>query len=199
MALALDLANLICTVTQTDMNDVTAGQPTEVRELNANAFRKEWGALMDNEPNVSYPWPFEWTQPKTLGGITYAGLLEIINGWTMQFTVGAYGVNIVGATTNLADVVVPAAGVGVNTQNSAGQIETAVSGLTPTESASLTLMEQITRNTRLQDAAHSDGPSWVVLTDDNTGELVKGLAWNDVDGTVPWDGTSPVLRVDRME
>lgn len=58
---------------------------------------------------------------------------------------------------------------------------------------------QLLRNTRVLDQANIAGASWVVLTDDNTGELVKGRAWNDTAGTVPWDGFSPILRVDRME
>jgi len=119
MALSLDLLNLICTIPQTDMLDVTGGAPSEIRELNIDVFRKEWGSLMDDEPNVDTIWPYEWTQPKLLGGVTYAGLLEVINGWTVQFSDAAYNVNIVGGNSNLSDVIIKNT-VGVNTANSAG-------------------------------------------------------------------------------
>lgn len=119
MALSLDLLNLICTVTQGDMLDVTGGAPSEIRELNINDFRKEWGALMDNEPNVSTVWPFEWTPPKASGGIDYAPFLEVINGWTVIFSDALYNVNIVGGNSNMSDVIIKNQ-VGINTANSAG-------------------------------------------------------------------------------
>lgn len=56
------------------------------------------------------------------------------------------------------------------------------------------------RNTRIIDQTTVPGqPAWVVLTDDDTGELVRGRAWSDEAGTIPWDGLSPIVRVDRME
>ena len=196
MALSLDLLNLICTVDQFDMPDVTGASASEIRELDLSSFRIEWGALMDNEPNVSYPWPFEWTQPKTLGGIVYAPLLEIINGWTIIFTTGTYSVNIVGANSNMSDVIIKNT-VGVNTSNSAGLIQTAVSGLTPDESLSLELMLKLFRNRRETDPATGIQR---VYDDDNTTVLVEGNIFEDVAGTTPYGNSSQKIdRADRMD
>lgn len=196
MALSLDVLNLICTVPQTDMPDVTGGAASEIRQLDLDLFRKEWGALMDDEPYVSYPWPFEWTQPVTLGGITYAPLLRVINGWTIIFTAGTYSVNIVGANSNMSDVVIKNT-VGVNTQNSAGLIQTAVSGLTPEETEALYLTLKLFRNRR-----ETDPQTGVqrVFDDDNTTVLVEGNIYEDVAGTIPYTEVSTRIdRADRMD
>lgn len=195
MALSLDLLNLICTVDQNDMLDVTGAAVSEIRELDANDFRKEWGALMDDEPNVSSPWPFEWTQPVTLGGVTYAGLLRIINGWTVIFTPAAYSVNIVGANTNMSDVIIKNT-VGINTGNSAGLIETATTGLTPDESLRLETILKLFRNRRETDPVTGQQR---VYDDDDTTVLVEGDLYEDIAGTTPYGPSSQKIdRADRM-
>ena len=67
--------------------------------------------------------PFLDTQshnpPVTVGGVTLARVVEIINGYTVTFEDGAYAVNLVGANSNIGDVV-NLNQVSIRSNNSAG-------------------------------------------------------------------------------
>ena len=56
-----------------------------------------------------------------LGGLTYARIVEIINGYTVEFEDGQYTVNCVGANHNVADVKIPNQ-VSIVVNNAAGLI-----------------------------------------------------------------------------
>jgi hypothetical protein len=58
-------------------------------------------------------------QPVTVGGVTLARVIEIINGYTITFENGQYAVNLVGGNTNIADVT-NVNQVSVRSANSAG-------------------------------------------------------------------------------
>lgn len=65
----------------------------------------------------------------TLSGVNYAKFIVIINGYTITFEDGQYGVNLIGANHNIADVL-NRNQVSAVVQNSAGLIEVASSDLT---------------------------------------------------------------------
>ena len=104
-------------------NDLTLVQatPTEIREMEVEWFRYQCMDLLDNEDGVVNPDIFIHNTEVLLGGLTYARVIEIINGYTITFEDGQYAVNIVGGNTNIADVV-NVNQVSVRSSNSAGLI-----------------------------------------------------------------------------
>jgi len=133
------------------------------------------------------------TQTVTLSGVTYARFIEIINGFTVEFEDGTYGVIGQGANTNLLDVKTDNQ-VSYLGNNSAGLIVTTASGLTPEEAADLNLMLKLLRNRRQQDPSNG---AVTVFDDDSTTPLLVGVAYEDVAGTQTYQGNG-ADRIDRL-
>lgn len=95
--------------------------PTEIYEMNLNSFRLDLKDLEDDEEGMTFPNTHNHNTEVSLGGLTYARVIEIINGYTVTFEDGQYAVNLVGANSNVGDVV-NVNQVSVRTQNSAGLI-----------------------------------------------------------------------------
>jgi hypothetical protein len=93
--------------------------PTEIRELNLNAFRLALKDLEDDEEGMPYPKTHNHNTETPLGGITYARVIEIINGYTVTFEDGQYSVNLIGANSNVGDKT-NVNQVSVRSNNSAG-------------------------------------------------------------------------------
>jgi hypothetical protein len=136
VAITIDYTTLVIQVPKADLTLVDAGPP-EIRQLDLDSFRLELKAIEDNEAHMPFADTHEYTPPSTLGGVTYSRVVEVVNGYTVQFEDAQYTVNVVGGNSNLSDVKVQNQ-VSVNTANSAGLIETGVSGLTTEESNLLT-------------------------------------------------------------
>lgn len=138
MAISIDYSTLVIYVPKADLTLVDAGPP-EIRELDLDAFRLELKDLEDDVDGMAFLDTHRHVTETTIAGITLARVIEIINGYTVEFEDGQYTVNAVGANSNLRDVRVPNQ-VSLNTANSAGLIvyESGTSGLTPEESALLT-------------------------------------------------------------
>ena len=103
MAISIDWPNGVITVPKADTTLVDIGPP-EIRSYDVNAFRLELKALEDDEEAM----PFDDTHlHKTitlLSGITFARVMEIINGYTVTFEDGQYSVRLTGLNHNLLDV-----------------------------------------------------------------------------------------------
>jgi hypothetical protein len=123
VAISIDWATGVIFVPKADLALISAGPP-EIRELDLDAFRLELKNLEDDEAGMPFLDTHEYTPPKTLGGVTLARTVEIINGYTVEFEDAQYTVNVVGGNSNMSDVKVQNQ-VSVNTFNSAGLIETA--------------------------------------------------------------------------
>jgi len=95
--------------------------PIEIRELNLNAFRLDLKDLEDDEEGMPFPDTHKHNTEVTVGGLTLARVIEIINGYTVTFEDGQYAVNLVGANSNVGDVI-NVNQVSVRSQNSAGLI-----------------------------------------------------------------------------
>lgn len=97
--------------------------PVEIRRLDTDAF---FLTLKDLEASAEGI-PFTDTQrnasPVTLGGITYARVLEIIDPYTITFEDGQYVVQLVGSNNNIIEKTNPNQ-VSVQSNNSAGLIQT---------------------------------------------------------------------------
>lgn len=123
MAITIDYSDsvtpqYVINVPRADMTLVQS-TPTEIRQLNINAFRTELNDLMDDEIGMHFPTNHVHTAPLTVAGVTLARVVEILDPYVVEFEDGQYNVNIVGGNSNISDVTVKNQ-VGVNTANSAG-------------------------------------------------------------------------------
>jgi hypothetical protein len=104
MAITITWSTRVINIPKADLT-LKQTTPIEIRELNINDFRLTLKALEDNEDGIAYPNTHVHNTEVLLGGIVYARVIEIINGYTMTFEDGQYAVNLIGANSNLGDVV----------------------------------------------------------------------------------------------
>lgn len=104
MAISIDYTTRIITIPKADLTLVQT-TPFEIRELDINAFRLELKDIEDNIGGISFVDTHNHFTSVTVGGVTLARVVEIINGYTITFENGTYAVNLVGANSNIADVV----------------------------------------------------------------------------------------------
>lgn len=119
MAISVSPSRVI-TIPKTDMTLVQS-IPIEIRELNTNTFRMWLHDWADGEDGNAMPFPFRHNTEVSVGGITLARVIEIINGYTVTFQDGNYAVNLTGSNSNIGDVV-NLNQVSVRSNNSAGLI-----------------------------------------------------------------------------
>lgn len=129
MALSIDRLTNVINVPQADLTLVSAG----IYQLNVDAFRLALKAIEDDEPGMPFKTTHQHNTVVTVGGVTLARVVEIINGYTVTFEDGQYAVNLVGANNNLADVA-NVNQVSIRSANSAGLIQISTgSGLSAME------------------------------------------------------------------
>lgn len=115
MAISVDWGTQVILVPQADLTLVSAG----VYELDVDTFRLALKDLEDDEAGMPFPRTHNHVAPITVGGVTLARVVEVINGYTVTFEDGQYAVNLVGANNNIADVT-NVNQVSIRSQNSAG-------------------------------------------------------------------------------
>lgn len=93
--------------------------PPEIRELNTDNFRLDLKNIEDSETHMPFLDTHKHNQPVTVGGVTLARVVEIINGYTITFENGTYAVNLNGSNNNIGDVL-NLNNVQVRSNNSAG-------------------------------------------------------------------------------
>lgn len=120
MAISVNWATKVITVPKADTTLIQSS-PIEIRELNLNVFRLALKDLEDDAEGMPFLDTHQHNTEVLLGGIVYARVLEIINGYTVTFENGSYALNLVGANSNVGDVV-NFNQVSVRTANSAGLI-----------------------------------------------------------------------------
>jgi hypothetical protein len=120
MAITINWKTQVIFVPRVDMTLIQSN-PIEIRELNLNDFRLTLKSLEDDEDGISYIQTHIHNTEVLLGGIVYARVIEIINGYTVTFEDGAYAVNLVGANSNVGDVI-NLNQVSVRSSNAAGLI-----------------------------------------------------------------------------
>lgn len=103
MAITVNWATKVISVPKADMALVQSS-PFEIRELDINAFRLTLKDLEDNEEGQPWPTTHDHFTTVTVGGVTLARVVRIINGYTVTFENGTYAVNLVGANSNISDV-----------------------------------------------------------------------------------------------
>jgi len=134
MALSIDHKTLIISVPQSDLTLVSG---TFYRMDTENYFRKSLLALLDNVDYMPLDDPIRHNTQVTVAGVTYARFIELINGYSVQFTPNTqWTVELTGSNNNLHDVAAGAliqnqvqvittnaAGLIVNSQQSLGQAD----------------------------------------------------------------------------
>ena len=122
MALTLDKATGVISVPQSDLTLVSG---TIYKMDSENYFRKELMALLATEDYMPCIDAFRHNTEVTVAGVTYARVIEIINGYTVQFTPDAqWTVIIEGSNNNIFDVA-----NGILAQNQVQVIPTNSAGL----------------------------------------------------------------------
>ena len=118
MAITIDWPNAVISVPKADMTLIQS-TPTEIRQLNLDTFRLTLKDLEDDVDGMAWPKTHNHNTSVTVGGVVLARVIEIINGYTVTFEDGQYAVNLVGANSNVGDVV-NVNQVSVRSANSAG-------------------------------------------------------------------------------
>lgn len=118
MAITIDWGTRIISVPKADTLLVQS-VPTEIRQLDLDAFRLELKALEYSPAGMPFPITHNHVSPITVGGVTLARVVEMVNGYTVTFEDGQYAVNLVGANSNVGDVV-NVNQVSIRSANSAG-------------------------------------------------------------------------------
>ncbi len=132
MAVSIDWGMRVISVPRADM-PLIQSSPIEIRELDLDWFRRQLKDLEDGEAGLAYPDTHRHNTEVTIAGLTFARMVEIVNGYTVTFEDGQYAVNMTGANSNVLDALNPNQ-VSVRSQNSAGLIVTRDGGgtdLTP--------------------------------------------------------------------
>jgi len=122
MAVSIDWKTFVIYVPKDDLTLVQSS-PTEIREMDLNWFRLELKALEAGAPGMPFTKTHEHFPEVQLGGLTFARVIEILDPYTVTFEDGQYAVNLVGANSNVGDVV-NVNQVSVRSNNSAGLIST---------------------------------------------------------------------------
>ena len=99
--------------------------PFEIYELDINDFRLTLKDIEDNVGGIPFVDTHNHNTIVTVGGVTLARVVEIINRYTVTFEDDSYAVNLVGANSNIADVV-NLNTVSVRAANSAGLIQATI-------------------------------------------------------------------------
>ena len=101
MAISIDPATKIISVPQADLTLVSG----TIYKMDTNAFRLELNALMASEPFMPFIDPNRHNTEVTVAGVTYARVIEIINGYSVAFTPDSqWTVILEGSNNNIFDV-----------------------------------------------------------------------------------------------
>ena len=119
MAISIDWGTRVITIPQADITFIGGS----LYEMNTDWFRLQLKNLEDSPEGMVNPDTHSHNSTVLLGGIEYARIIEIINGYTITFEDGQYAVNLVGSNNNIADVA-NINQVSIRPSNSAGLIQT---------------------------------------------------------------------------
>lgn len=201
MAISIDWDTKVITVPKADTTLDDIGPP-EIRSLDVDVFRQALNALQAAELGIWADTTHLHNTEVTVGGVTLARVVELINGYTITFEAGAYAVNLVGANNNISDVM-NLNSVSLRSANSAGLqiVETGTSGLTPTESTQLDNIDTRTtatdRTIRNRYIINRTTGMIDIYSDDGLSILDSVPIYEDQDAVTPVGAT--ITRIDRRE
>jgi len=119
MAISVDPLTFIISVPKSDLTLVQS-TPTEIYNMDLNWFRlalKDW----EDDDGITFLKTHTHNTEVSLGGLTFARVIEILPPYTITFENGTYAVNLIVANSNVGDRV-NVNNVSIRSQNSAGLI-----------------------------------------------------------------------------
>lgn len=96
----IDWGNKIINIRQAYLLNITG----TLYEMDTETFRTELIALLDDVWGIAHQDAQRHATEVTVAGTTYARVIEIINGYTIEFEDGQYSVRLVGSNNNFFDV-----------------------------------------------------------------------------------------------
>lgn len=120
MAITINWETKIINVPKADLTLIQSA-PTEIRGLDVDWFRLRLKDIEDNVEGQPFPDTHRHNTQVTLGGLTLARVVEILDPYSITFEDGQYAVNLSGANNNVADKT-NVNQVSVRSNNSAGLI-----------------------------------------------------------------------------
>lgn len=190
MTISINWFSRVISVPKADMTLVQTA-PYEVRELNLNNFRLTLKDLEDDEAGMAYMRTHNHNSEISVGGVTLARVLEIINGYTVTFEDGQYAVNLAGANSNVSDVV-NLNQVSVRAANSAGMVlVSSGSGLSTPQDERLSRIEKLLRNKQITDPTTGQ---ITVYADDGVTPLLTADLFEDAAGSQAYRGQGAERR-----
>jgi len=182
VAISIDWANKIISVPQADCTLVSG---TFYRLPTETVFRAAVNDLMDDDEGMAYEDPISHNTEYTVAGVTYARKIEIINGYSVQFTPDSqWSVELTESNNNLWDVE-----NGILVQNQVQVIPTNTSGLI--SSPAISRIEDIVRGKSIVN--RDTGLMEIYDKDGNL--LFTAQIFEDAAGTQPYRGKG----IDRRE
>ena len=121
MAITIDWATFVINIPKADMPLVQT-TPIEIRDLDINQLRIALRDLEDDAEGIIFNTTHNYASPTSVGGVTLAPVVEILEPYTVTFEDGAYAVNITGGNSNVSDRV-NINNVSVRSANSAGLVQ----------------------------------------------------------------------------
>lgn len=120
MAITIDWSTFVINVPKAD-TVLVQSYPAEIRQLDLDEFRLILKDIEDSEEGMSFTKTHTHNTEVSLGGLTYARIIEILDPYTITFEDGPWAVNLIGANSNVGDKV-NFNQVSVRTNNAAGLI-----------------------------------------------------------------------------
>ncbi len=178
MAMTVDWPNKTISVPQADLTLISG----TLYEMDTETyFRASLMALMDDDQGMAWPTPMQHNTAVTVAGITYSRVIEIINGYKVQFTPDSqWTVRLSGSNNNIFDVengILVQNQVQVIPTNSAGlQVVSIGSGLSVSQA---TWLQEIWKILGLDSGDPVTASTTQVKTDSE--DIVQVLTGNGVD------------------
>ena len=174
MTISVAWANKVINVPKVDTTLVDIGPP-EIRTINVNTLRLALKALEAAEEGMPFDDTNQHNTQITLGGITYARLVEFINSYTITFEAGAYGIDLSDANNNIMDVL-NLNSTQLRSNNSAGlQVVTSGSGVT--EQDKLDIADRVWEETTV---GHLASGTFGELVQGTLGLVGQNVQWTNL-------------------
>jgi hypothetical protein len=100
MAITINWATKIISVPQSYLMPLTG----TLYALDTNQFRLDLKDIEDSEEGMVFPDTHRHNTEVTVAGTTFAQVIEIINGYMVEFEDGAYSVRLEGSNNNIFDI-----------------------------------------------------------------------------------------------
>ena len=207
MAVTIDWLTQVISVPLVDLTQISVSP--DIYQLDVDTFRLALKAIEGSEEGAPFLDTHQHNTEVTVGGVTLARVVEIINGYTVTFENGTYRVNLIGANHNILDVL-NYNSVQVASSNSAGlQTVTSGSGLDSAQDALLTQIgvdvgtidatteqsNKILKNKRITNKTTGED---TIFDDDDVTPYLTRTAYEDEDGTQTYRGNG-ADRVERYQ